>query len=330
LLKKSKFKIQKSKVEHGLISADAVSCPLKSLRRRISFWFPCWLALAAFVFAAPVFSFYEILESNTVKEGGIIKIKIGAPEGAKAADLVFLDEKYPAFFKGYKVNEREMVYTAMVPVPLGTKGRKTLNIRVLLAGGIEEKEEKISVKKIMEIKSEVSTGGQMNKELLDALRNENKIIYLYVGKVTPVKYDMPFIMPVEGEISTTFGASRSYDEGEAAWRHKGLDIAAKEGTPVKASNNGTVVMSARGKAYGNSIIIDHGGGIFTLYFHMQTRFAKAGDKVAKGDVIGAVGSTGLSTGPHCHFQTDLFRVQVNPNELISSPEPVTPQAAVIQ
>lgn len=290
-----------------------------------------FIVLLAVFFSAPVFSFYVILESNTVKEGGIIKVKIGAPQGAKAADIIFLDEKYPAFFKGFKVNEREMVYTAMVPVPLGTKGKKVMKIRVLLPGGIEEKEEKITVKKIMEIKSEVSTGGQMNPALLEALRKENNIIRLYVEKVSPVKYELPFINPVQaGEISTTFGAARSYDEGEAAWRHKGVDLAAKTGTPVKASNHGTVLMAARGKAYGNAVIVDHGGGIMTLYFHMDKLYAKAGDKVAKGDVVGAVGSTGLSTGPHLHFQMDLFKVAVNPNELIDAPEPVTPAATVIQ
>ncbi len=260
-------------------------------------------------------AFYVFLESNTVKEGGIIKVKIGAKRGAKAADLIFLDEKYPAFFKGYELKEREMVYTAMVPVPLGTKGRKKLTVRVLTPAGIEEKAEKINVKPMKIEKTVLDTGGQLSEILLAALRKENKIIKAYQKKITPVLYDLPFIRPLEGRISENFGATRTYDGGGAQWRHKGIDIAAKEGTSIKASNNGTVAMSALGKAYGNAIVIDHGGGLYSLYFHMSRRFVKRGDKVAKGDVIGAVGTMGLSTGPHLHFQTNLFKVPVSPNEL---------------
>jgi murein DD-endopeptidase MepM/ murein hydrolase activator NlpD len=284
------------------------------------------LMLTLFALSAPLHAFYEILESNTVKEGGIIKIKIGAPQSAKAADIIFLGNKYPAFFRGYEVKDREMVYTAMVPVPLGTSGREKLVIRCMLDTGITQNEEKIKVKKLKEEKSEVDTGGQMSRELLDAIEKENKVIHAYVEKVTPVKYELPFLTPVHGIISTAFGASRDYDKGAAAWRHKGVDIAAKEGTSIKASNNGTVVMAARGQAYGNAVIVDHGGGIFTLYFHMSKIYVKSGDSVSKGDVIGAVGRTGLATGPHLHFQIDLFRVPVNPNELLG---PETPAAVSV-
>jgi murein DD-endopeptidase MepM/ murein hydrolase activator NlpD len=310
LLIKSKFKSQKSKIKINTFQKPVLAQMTKKI---IKILLP---GIFIFWFAVSGFSFYEILESNTVKEGGIIKVKIGAPQSAKAADIIFLGQNYPAFFKGYELKERQLVYTAMVPVPLGTSGREKLIVRCLIDTGIAVKEEKIKVKKLKEEKSEVDTAGQMGAELLDVLGKENKIIHAYVEKVTPVKYELPFLMPVQGEISTNFGASRDYDKGVAAWRHKGIDIAAKEGTSVKASNNGTVVMAARGKAYGNSVIIDHGGGIFTLYFHLQKMYVKIGYKVAKGDIIGAVGHTGLATGPHLHFQTDLFKVPVNPNELI--------------
>jgi len=287
---------------------------LKPGIRRIPGFF-IFLAINVAAFAGSARGFYVFLESNTVKEGGIIKLTIGAPKAARAADIEFMGKTYPAFFKGYKVNDRDMVYTAMVPVALGTKGRQKLTIKVLMPQGIEHKDENINIKKILEVKSEVKTGGRMNKELLETLRRENRIIHAAVEPVTAVRYELPFINPAEGEISTVFGASRSYDGGEAGWRHKGIDIAAKTGTNVKASNHGTVVLAAAGKAYGNSVIVDHGGGIYTLYFHMHRLFVKKGDRVAKGDVIGTVGSTGLSTGPHLHYQMDLFSVPVNPAEL---------------
>jgi murein DD-endopeptidase MepM/ murein hydrolase activator NlpD len=317
-LLKSKVKSQKLKVRPKRAAEDIRGGMNGST---IKIFFACLLILC---FTFRMSAFYEILESNTVKEGGIIKVKIGAERGAKAADIVFLGEKYPAFFKGYEARDREMVYTAMVPVPLDTKGGKKLKIRVLTPSGIEEKTEKISVKKLQEVESDIDTGGKLNDEFMKALAAENKIIHAYVQNITPIKYHLPFIIPLIGEITTVFGASRIYDNGQEKWRHKGVDIAAKEGTPVKASNDGIVAMAARGKAYGNTIIIDHGGGIFTLYFHMQKLFVKRGDKIAKGDVIGAVGATGLATGPHLHFQIDLFKVQVNPNELMAPTGPAWP------
>lgn len=94
--------------------------------------------------------------------------------------------------------------------------------------------------------------------------------------------------------------------------HTGVDIGASRGTKIFAANGGTVITSAYSSAYGNYVVINHGGGVSTLYAHMTKRAVGKGDKVTKGDVIGYVGSTGYSTGPHLHFEIVKNGKTINP------------------
>ncbi|MDD4901608.1 MAG: M23 family metallopeptidase [Patescibacteria group bacterium] len=97
------------------------------------------------------------------------------------------------------------------------------------------------------------------------------------------------------------------------WRHKGVDIANKSGTPVYAAESGTVIDAGWSKSgYGNKIDIDHGGGMFTRYGHASRLLVKKGDVVNKGDVIMLMGSTGKSTGPHLHFEIHINGKTYNP------------------
>lgn len=97
-----------------------------------------------------------------------------------------------------------------------------------------------------------------------------------------------------------------------SWRHKGLDIADKSGTPLYAADSGTVTRARVGRGYGYYVLIDHGGGKQTRYAHCSKFYVKEGDKVDKGQTIAAMGSTGWSTGPHIHFEVIINGVQYNP------------------
>ncbi len=124
----------------------------------------------------------------------------------------------------------------------------------------------------------------------------------------------PFIWPVPPTVITDpFGIRRGYNGGPVSSFHQGIDIAADEGTPIVAGNSGRVAYVAFGPTHGNCVIIDHGDGVFSGYSHMSRFNVQVGQMVNKGDVIGWVGSTGMATGPHVHFEIDVRGVPVDPS-----------------
>ncbi len=125
-------------------------------------------------------------------------------------------------------------------------------------------------------------------------------------------------------ISSNFNPSRRHPKLNTIRAHKGVDYAAPTGTPIKAAGNGKIVHRGRKGGYGNTVIIQHGGNITTLYAHMS-RFSKAriGSRVKQGDIIGYVGATGLATGPHLHYEYRRNGVHMNPRTVkLPDAEPI--------
>jgi murein DD-endopeptidase MepM/ murein hydrolase activator NlpD len=195
----------------------------------------------------------------------------------------------------------------------------------------------ISITKIINSKKEVIT-----KQVLKRKYNIQRIDGLEESKVTPpesvykrikeennkigearaINSDLPFfksqfIMPVEGIISGVYGSQRILN-GKPKWPHYGIDIAAKQGTMIKSSGSGIVTMAEDDLYYtGGTIIMDHGHGISTIYSHLETVMVSVGDKINQGDVIGTVGSTGRSTGPHLDFRVNWFQTRLDPMTVIN-------------
>lgn len=119
-------------------------------------------------------------------------------------------------------------------------------------------------------------------------------------------------IPVTGTISSRYGVSSSIRSST----HTGLDIAAKNGTPIKSVSKGTVIAASKNGSYGNLVKIDHGNGVETWYAHTSKMYVKVGQKVKAGDVIATVGSTGNSTGPHLHLELRINGKHVNPQKYL--------------
>lgn len=117
--------------------------------------------------------------------------------------------------------------------------------------------------------------------------------------------------PCSGPITSPFGYRTHPIFGTTIF-HAGIDIGVDYGTPIHAADSGVVVYSGWISGYGNAVIIDHGGGVSTLYGHNQSLAVSEGQSVSKGSVIAYAGSTGNSTGPHCHFEVDVNGSPVNP------------------
>ncbi len=125
-----------------------------------------------------------------------------------------------------------------------------------------------------------------------------------------------FVMPVEGIISGVYGSQRILN-GKPRWPHYGIDIAAKQGTLIKSSGSGTVTMAEDDLYYtGGTVIMDHGHGISSIYSHLENVLVSVGDQIYQGDIIGTVGSTGRSTGPHLDFRINWFQTRLDPMSVL--------------
>lgn len=137
---------------------------------------------------------------------------------------------------------------------------------------------------------------------------------LYAG-VTPRQWENPWRIPLElgGDVwvSGYFGEERSFNGGPRGGHHGGTDIAAPAGTLIASTNHGTVVLAEMTKNRGNLVVVDHGGGIFSCYGHQSALRVSVGDHVNRGDIVGLVGTTGLSTGPHLHWELAVRGVVVD-------------------
>ena len=143
-----------------------------------------------------------------------------------------------------------------------------------------------------------------------------------IGEARAINSDLiffkdKFIMPVDGIISGVYGSQRILN-GKPKWPHYGIDIAAKKGTPIKSSGRGVVTMAEKDLYYtGGTIIMDHGHGISTIYSHLENILVSVGDQINQGDIIGTVGSTGRSTGPHLDFRVNWFQTRLDPMSVIN-------------
>jgi len=138
------------------------------------------------------------------------------------------------------------------------------------------------------------------------------------NRFTPKRYwTAAFALPMHTTVTSAFGTARRYN-GTLSGFHSGTDFKAKPGTPVSAVNDGIVVLAKERYYAGNSVIIDHGEGLYSCYYHLSRIDVNVGKNVAKEEKIGLSGSTGRVTGPHLHFAVMLQGVQVDPIQLLDT------------
>lgn len=129
-------------------------------------------------------------------------------------------------------------------------------------------------------------------------------------------FDTPFVFPTIGRLTTEFGEKRTVNGELTSYRHNGYDIGAPEGADVIATNAGKVVLAMKMIMTGNTIIIDHGGGLFSAYEHLSELLVEEGQMVEQSELIAKVGSTGFSTGPHLHFLISYYDINLEPGFFI--------------
>jgi murein DD-endopeptidase MepM/ murein hydrolase activator NlpD len=191
---------------------------------------------------------------------------------------------------------------------------KTGTYPVRVKSGKKTKKISLTVKKAsvqtiaLTLPEEKVTLSPADLEIVQEENNRLKELFLAISER---HWEGVFRIPTDSEISTLFGTRRIMN-GTWTSIHRGVDIKGSEGDEVRASNNGKVVLAEGLFFGGNTIILDHGQEIHTIYMHLSQMNVRSGDSVSKGDVIGLIGSTGRSTGPHLHFGVKIGNISVNP------------------
>lgn len=158
----------------------------------------------------------------------------------------------------------------------------------------------------------------LSRENAARVERENRKLKALFSQVSGRIWQGQFVLPLPNSISTGFGTKRIMNR-EWAVIHKGLDIRGREGEEIKAANAGRVVLAEELFYGGNTVILDHGQGVCTIYMHLSQSTVEPDAFVSQGEVIGLVGMTGRATGPHLHFGVKVMGLNANPASLVKLP-----------
>ncbi len=210
---------------------------------------------------------------------------------------------------------------AVVPVPVwNVVGDRTLFIEAIAPEGQRSLSQ--TTVSVLETPFEVQyidVPAEQADLLATGLRPaEDRYLRDVLQTFTPdIKWQGTFALPADGYRTSPFGARRSYQGGPPTGYHGGIDMAAAEGTAVYAPADGVVVFAEPVYVRGNMVIVDHGAGVHTLYFHLSQIDVQVGQTVNSGEVLGLMGTTGLSTGSHLHWEVRIGDMFVDPDEWIT-------------
>lgn len=255
------------------------------------------------------------LPDSTPVPGGVVLVEL--PAGKAAPQARYRDKPVMVLANGAG-------FTAVVGLPLATKpGRHSLQVlfpdgtTTLLDFQVLGKtytSQHITLKDKRMVnpeKRDMERIGREQRQIKKALATWN----------TQIPDSLRFSLPVNGPVSSPFGLRRFFNE-QPRKPHSGLDLAAPEGTPIQAPASGHIVDSGAFFFNGNTVFIDHGQGLVTMYCHMSRIDVKPGQAVTRGEVIGAVGKTGRVTGPHLHWGVSLNDARVDPMLFLEQQPPV--------
>ena len=153
------------------------------------------------------------------------------------------------------------------------------------------------------------------QDVYDRIADERKLTSEAKSTVSPQRFwRLPLLRPVSGEVSSTYGLKRILN-GKPKNPHRGLDLRSPMGNPVKVVADGVVILVGDHYYAGNSVYVDHGNGVVSMYFHLSKPIVKVGDKVQRGQAVGLSGMSGRATGPHLHFSLSVLGELVDPQPL---------------
>ena len=233
-----------------------------------------------------------VLLPNVTYPGDVILVRRGEPGEVEWQGKTYALKPYKAGFFTY------------LPIPRSTKpGTYAIGDAELTVKAKKFDTQYLTVTEEMEAMRRNTERIEADQKKIDEARSHSAETFLF---------DSAFLKPIEGRLSTPYGYTR-YINGKLSSTHNAIDLAAPQGTPIAAANDGVVALADDLYLTGLTIYIDHGMGLFSQYAHLSELHVSTGDTVKKGDIIGLVGSTGFSTGPHLHFTFWAHNTPVNPD-----------------
>lgn len=259
---------------------------------------------------------FTLRRPEALQDGQILAIEIEPPRPCSAAEVEWLGLIVPL----HRAGER---WERWLPVPLGTSGERRLVVRC----GKRAARFRIPVVAGEYPESKLRVDPKFTQPPPARARVEQATITeaYHRGAPEPL-WSAAFLRPVAGIETSPYGVRRTFNE-KLASRHHGIDYDGRTGDPVYAANDGVVVLAAPDYYYtGNAVFLDHGGGLFTVYYHLSQLDVKTGDRVQRGQKLGLLGATGRVTGPHLHFGVKLLGYYVDPREVFA----LRPSAETLQ
>jgi murein DD-endopeptidase MepM/ murein hydrolase activator NlpD len=282
------------------------------------------LVLSVFLLAAPTLAggaqdpsqFRITHEARALQPGEVVSVTVRGPGSpAKVEGRIF--DRTIAF----SPNRRGDAWNGLIGIDLETRaGSYTFTLRVTdREGGELVRDYPLTVRsktfptRHLTVEEKFVTPPE---EVQSRIAGEAKRVGAVLAAVTPERYwTGSFLRPVPGPVISAFG-KRNIMNGKPRSPHSGTDFQAASGTPIKAPNAGAVVLSADLYFSGNTVILDHGQGLFSYFAHLSRFSCQEGDRVARGGVVGLVGATGRVTGPHLHWTVRLGGARVDPLSLL--------------
>jgi murein DD-endopeptidase MepM/ murein hydrolase activator NlpD len=295
-------------VGHSCTSAPAETTPTLSEPQ-----------LSASASPADELAFDVSLSSQSAKDGSLVEVRL---EPKSPIDPLSVAVKLEGVDFPVIPVEGKDTLLALVVVPFNSKPRETkLEIHWNSKGALAKKQAFLPLKvvdgnyrsEVLRVQEEKINPPKRVLKRIIAEQKEIGALYRNVRKKR--HWAGPFILPIESEITSPFGNKRLYN-GSMKNFHQGLDLRARTPTPIRAPEAAEVVLAKDLYFTGNTVILDHGYGLFTIYGHMSKLSVKKGDTVKKEQVLGLSGATGRASGPHLHWGAVLMRQKFNPQDLV--------------
>jgi murein DD-endopeptidase MepM/ murein hydrolase activator NlpD len=267
-------------------------------------WFAVPVTLAFMLLTAGLAQAANLPVESRVP-GGIAILALDAP-AEPVPRVMFNGRRAPVIRDGGR-------WVALVGIPLATKVGKHA-AEVFLGGAKQVLHFEVKSKRYAEQRLTITNDRQVNPNPDDLKRidaESQRTEAALTRYTTDMEPSLAFVPPVPGKRSNSFGFRRFFND-QPRNPHSGMDISGDTGTPVKAATDGVVVDTGDFFFNGNTVFIDHGRGVLTMYLHLSRVDVKPGDRVAAGDVVGLLGATGRVTGPHLHFGVAVNRAMVDP------------------